>query len=168
LITLSCCVIKGVVGKYILSIKFPLRKNLVFKGRLNTSRRILSSQSFIIPLRTYQSPSIFFLFPSQTSDCEDFQGIQPLDSLSQSIEPLNFHDPFLRWIEHSLESITWHDFLPPSCLHELDFMISDDRIHSLTHVVCVIKLSLFWFMMKHRGRYCETFLRWFHWLFDYT
>ena len=52
LITLSCCVIKGVVGKYVFCIKFPLRKTLKFKARLNTSRRSLSSQFFNLPLRT--------------------------------------------------------------------------------------------------------------------
>jgi hypothetical protein len=40
-IILSCCVIKGVVGKYVFCIKFPLRQTLEFKGRLNTSRRSL-------------------------------------------------------------------------------------------------------------------------------
>jgi len=167
-IILSCCVIKGVVGKYVFYIKFPLRQTLEFKGRLNTSRISLSSQSFSLPLRTYQSPSRFLLFPSETSDCEDFQGSQPSNSLSQSIEPLTFHDPFLRWIEHSPESMTWHDFVPPSHLHELDFMIFDDTIHSLTHVIFVLNLSLFWFMMKNRGRYRQTLLGWFHWLFEYT
>jgi hypothetical protein len=81
-ITLPCCVIKGVVGKYVFCIKFPLRKTLKLKARLNTLRRSISSQSFNLPLRTSQSPSRFFLFPSQTSDCEDFQGSQPSDSLS--------------------------------------------------------------------------------------
>jgi hypothetical protein len=45
---------------------------------------------------------------------------------------------------------------------ELDFTISDDTIHFLTHVIFVLDLSLFWFMMKHRGRYYETLLGWFH------
>jgi hypothetical protein len=165
---LSCYVIKGVVGKHVLCLKFPLRKSLEFKGRLNTSRRSLSSQSFSLPLRICQSSSRSLLVPSQTSDCEDVQGNQPSDSLSQSIEPLIFHDPFLKWIEHFPKGVNWHDFVPPSRLHELDFTISDDTIHFLTHVIFVLDLSLFWFMMKHRGRYYETLLGWFHWLFDYT
>jgi hypothetical protein len=118
--TLPCCVIKGVVEKYVFGIKFPLRQTLKFKARLNTSRRSMSSQYFNLPLRTSQSPSRFLLFPSQTSDCEDFQGSRPSDSLSQSIGPLTFPDPFLRWIEHSPESMTWHDFVPPSRLQELE------------------------------------------------
>jgi hypothetical protein len=135
---------------------------------LNTSRKSMSSQFSNLTLRTSHSPSRFFLFPSQTSNCEKFQGSQPSDSLSQSVRPLTFHNPFLTWIEHSPKSMTWHDFVPPSLLHELYFMISDDIVHSLTHVICVLNLSLLWFMMKHRGRYCETLLAWFHWLFDYT
>ena len=167
---LSRYITKGVAGKYVLSIKFSLRQSLLleFKGRLNTSRRSISSESFNLPLRTSQSPSRFLLFPSQTSDCEDFQGSQPSDSLSQSIGPLTFHDPFLRLIDHSPESMTWHDFVPPFGLHELDLMIFDNILHSLTHVIFVLDLSLFWFMMKHRGMYCETLLGWFHWIFDYT
>jgi hypothetical protein len=167
-ITLPCRFIKGVAEKYVFCIKFPLRQTLKFRARLNTSRRNMLSQSFNLPLRTSQSPSRFFLFPSQTSDCEDFQGSRPSDSLSQSIGPLTFHDPLMRWIKHSPESMTWHDFVPPSCLHELEFMISDDIVHSRTHAIFVLNLSLFWFMMKHRGRYCEILLGWFHWLFDYT
>jgi hypothetical protein len=167
-IILSCCVITGIVGKYVFCIKFPLRQTLEFKGRLNTSRRSLSSQSFSLPLRICQSSSRSLLVPSQTSDCEDVQGRQPSDSLSQSFEPLIFYDPFLRWIEHFPESVTWHNFVPPSCLHQLDFTISDDTIHFITHVIFVLNLSLFWFMMKHRGRYYEKLLGWFHWLFDYT
>jgi hypothetical protein len=112
----------------------------------------MSPQSFNLPLRTSQSPSRFLLFPSQTSDCENLKGSQPSNSLSQSIGPLTFHDPFLKWIEHSPESMTWHDFVPPSHLHELDFIISDDIVHSLTHVIFALNLLLFWFMMKHRSR----------------
>jgi hypothetical protein len=108
------------------------------------------------------------LVPSQTSDCEDAQGSQPSDSLSRSIEPLIFHDPFLKWVEHFPKGVNWRNFVPPSRLHELDFTISDDTIHFLTHVIFVLELSLFWFMMKHRGRYYETLLGWFHWIFDYT
>jgi hypothetical protein len=167
-ITLPCCVIKGVVGKYVFCIKFPLMQTLKFKARLNTSRRNMKPQSFNLRLRTSQSPFRFLLFPSQTIDCENFQGSQPSNSLSQSIGPLTFHDPCMRWIEHSPESMTWHDFVPPSRLHDLDFMISDDIVHSLTHVIFVLNLSLFWFMMNHKARYCHTLLGWFHWLFDYT
>jgi hypothetical protein len=62
-----------------------------------------------------------------------------------------------------------HYFLtPPSRLHELDFMTSDDTIHFLTHVNFVLDLSLFWFMMKHKGMYYEILLGWFHSLFDCT
>jgi hypothetical protein len=35
------------------------------------------------------------------------------------------------------------DFSPPSCLHELDFMISYDITTAITHVLFVLDLSLF-------------------------
>jgi hypothetical protein len=125
-ITLPRYVTKGVVGKHVPCLEFSPGKSLLleFKGRLNTLRRSLLSQSFNLPLRNCQSSSRFLLVPSQTSGCEDVQGSQPSDSLSQSFEPLIFHDPFLRWIEHFPRSVTWHNFVPPSRLHELDFTIS--------------------------------------------
>jgi hypothetical protein len=63
---LSRCVTKGVVGKHALCLKFSLGKSLLleFKGRLNTSRRSLLSQSFSLPLRNCQSSSTFLLVPS--------------------------------------------------------------------------------------------------------
>jgi hypothetical protein len=164
LIILSRYITKGVVGKHVLCLKFWLRQILLleFKGRLNTSRRIFLSQFSSLPLRNFQSSPRFFLVPSQTSDCEDIQGSQPSNSLSQSIEPLIFHDPFLKWIENFSKGVNWHDFFLSTRLHELEFMISNDTIHFLTHVIFVLDLSLFWFMMKHRCKYCETLLGWFH------
>jgi hypothetical protein len=163
-ITLPCCVIEGVVGKFVFCIDFPLRQALEFKGRLNTSRKSFSSQPFNLPLRVCQSSSRSLSIPSRVSDCEDVLGSQFSDPMSQFSEPLTFHDPFLKWIEHFPQKMTWHDFIPPTHLHELDFMVSDDTMHSLTHVIFVLNLSLFWFMVKHKGRDCETLLGWFHWL----
>jgi hypothetical protein len=170
LITLPRYVTKGVVGKHVPCLEFSMGQSLLleFTGRLNTLRISLLSWSFNLPLRNCQSPSRFLLVPSYTLGCEDVQGSQPSDSLSQSFEPLILHDPFLRWIEHFPRSVTWHDFVLPSRLHELEFTISDDAIHFLTHIIFALDLSLFWFMMKHKGRYYEIFLGWFHWLFDYT
>jgi hypothetical protein len=167
---LSFYITKGVVGKHVLCLELSMRKRifLEFKGRYNTSRRSLLSQFFNLALNNCQSPPRFLLVLSQTSNCEDIQGSQPSDSLSQSIEPLIFHDPFLKWIEHFPKGVNWNDFFPPSHLHELDSTISYDTIHFLTHVIFVLDLSFFWFMMKHRGRYYEALLGWFHWLFDYT
>jgi hypothetical protein len=170
LITLPRYVTKGMVWKHVPYPKSSVGQNLLldFRGRLSTSRRSLLSQSSSFPLRNCRSSFRFLLIPSQASSCEDVQGSQHSDSLSRSFEPLTFHDPFLRWIEHFPESMTWHHFVPPTRLHELDLTISNDTIHFLTHVIFVLNLSLLWFMMKHRGRYWETLLGWFHWLFDYT
>jgi hypothetical protein len=95
-ITLPCYVTKHAVGKYVPCLEFSLRKILLLelKGRLNTSRIRLLSQSFILPLRNCQSSSRFLLVPSQTSECEDVQGSQLSEYLSQSFEPFIFHDPF--------------------------------------------------------------------------
>ena len=162
-IALPRYVTKDTVGEHVSCFKFSLGKNfmLEFKGRLNALRSLLS-QSFIFPLRSCQFPSKFLLIPSQTPGSDDVQGSQPSDSLIQPFESLTSHDNFLRWIDHFSGRVTWHDFVPPSRLHELDFMISDDIVHSLTHVIFVLNLSLFWFMMKHRGRYYDILLGWFH------
>jgi hypothetical protein len=74
----------------------------------------------------------------------------------------------LGWIGQGCGDTSWHDFVPPSCLHELDIMISYDIMHALAHDLFVLNLSLFWFMMKHMGRYSNTMLGWFYWLYDYT
>jgi hypothetical protein len=74
----------------------------------------------------------------------------------------------MRWVKHFPKSMTWYNFVPSSHLHELDFTISDDTIHFLTHVIFVIDLSLYFFLMKRRGKYYEIFPGWFHWLFEYT
>jgi hypothetical protein len=88
--------------------------------------------------------------------------------MSQPLEYSPFHDSFERWTKHSCGYVTWHDFFPPSCVHELDFMINYDILHALTHAIFVPDLSLLWFMIKHRGRCYDTMLEWFHWLHDYT
>jgi hypothetical protein len=141
---------------------------LEFKGRLNALRRSLTSQSFNLPLSSCQSSSRFLFIPSQASGSDEIQGSQPSESLSHPYESLSCHNPIQRWIEHSCRNVTWHDFVPPSRLHELDFMIDYDIMHVLAHDLFVLDLFLFWFMMKHRGRCFDTMLGWFYWLYDYT
>jgi hypothetical protein len=96
------------------------------------------------------------------------QASQPSDSLSQPDESLPCHNPIQRWIEHSCATVTWHNLVPPSHLHELDFIISYDTMYALIHVPFVLDLCLFWFMMKHKGRCCDTMLAWLYRLYDYT
>jgi hypothetical protein len=121
-------------------VEFPIWKTIEFKGRLNTPRKGLSSKPFNLPLRICWSSSISFLVLSQISYYEDVLGSQLSDLLIQFSKPLTFHDPFLKWIEHFPQRMTWHDFIPPTCLHELEFMVSDDMIHSLTHAIFVLNL----------------------------
>jgi hypothetical protein len=107
--------------------------------------------------------------PSSLDDEEKTQPTktQCADFLSQCYEPWTFLDPFLKWIEYFPQRWTWQDFMPPTRLHELDFEISNNMIYILTHDIFVLDLSLFWFMMKHKGRYRGTLLDWIHWSFDH-
>jgi hypothetical protein len=136
-VTLPCFSIKGVVGKYLFYVEFPLV--------------------------VCQSSTRSLLIPSLTSEREDALGSRFAGPLSQFSELCISHDPFLKWIEYFPQGCTWQDSIPPTRLHELDFMISDDIIYALTHVIFVLDLSLFWFMMKHKGRYCGTLLDCLHW-----
>jgi hypothetical protein len=157
-ITFSCFSIRGVVGKYIFNVEFPLRKTLDSKGWLGTASLSQLSQFLNFPLIACHSSARSLSIPSLTSECEDILGSQFVGSLSHFFEPCIFHDLFLKWIEYFPQRWTWQDFIPPTRLHELDFEIPDDLIHVLTHVIFVLDLSLFWFMMKHKGRYCGTLL----------
>jgi hypothetical protein len=167
-ITLPCLSIKGVVGKYIFHIELPLRKTLDSKGQLDTASLSQLSQFFNFPLVVCQSSARSLSIPSLTSEREDVLGTQLAGPSSQFSGPYNFHDPFLKWIEYFPRRWTWQDFIPPTHLHKLELEISDDMIYVLTYVIFVLDLSLFWFMMKHKGSYHGTLLDWLHWLFDYT
>ena len=167
-IILLCCVSRGIAGRYVFYFKFPKWKILESKAWLNTTSLSLLSQFFNFPLRIFQSSDTSLSIPSQASKYENVLGSQCADLLSQCSEPWNFHDPFLKWIDYFPQRWTWQDFIPPTCLHELDFVISDDMIYILTHDIFVLDLSLFWFMMKHKGMYHGTLSDWLYWLFDYT
>jgi hypothetical protein len=153
-----------VVWKHVPHPRFPVRKYLIldFRGKLSASRRSLLSQFSSLPFRNGQSSFQFLLIPPRASSCEYVQSSQHSDSSSQSPEPLTFHNPFLIWIEHSPESMYRDHFFPPTHLHELDFEIFNDMIYILTHGIFVLDLSLFWFMMNHKGRYQGTLLDWIH------
>jgi hypothetical protein len=142
-ITLPCFSIKGVVGKYIFNVELPLKKTLDSKGRLDTASLSKLSQFFNFPLVVCQSSPRSLSIPSLTSECEDVLGSQLPGPLSQFSGPCTSHDPFLKWIEYFLRRWTWQDFIPPTRLHELDFMTFDDMIYALTHVIFVLDLSLF-------------------------
>jgi hypothetical protein len=101
-------------------------------------------------------------------ECEEVLGNQSTGPLSPFSEPCTFYDPFLDRIECFSQRWTWQDFIPPTRLHELDSDFSDDMMYILTHDMFVLDVSLFWFMMKHKGRYQGALLDWLHWLFDYT
>jgi hypothetical protein len=162
-ITLPCFSIKGVVGKYLFYVEFPPWKTLEFKGWLGNAS---SSRFFNFPLIICQSSTKILSILSLES--EDVLGNQSTGPLSLFSKPCTFHDPFLDRIEYFSQRWTWQDFIPPTYLHELDFEIPDDVIYVLTHDIFVLDLSLFWFMMKHKGRYQGALLDWLHWLFDYT
>ena len=127
-----------------------------------------SKKFFNFPLIICQSSTKPLSILSLTLEHEDVLGNQSIGHSSRFSEPCIFHDPFLDRIEYFSQRWTWQYFDPPTRLHELDFEIPDDVIYVLTHDFFVLDLSLFWFMMKHKGRYRGTLLDWLHWLFDYT
>jgi hypothetical protein len=163
--TLPCFSIKGVVGNYLFYVEFPPRKTLDFKGQLGYASFIYF---FNFPLMVCQSSANSLLSPSLTLEHEDVLGDQFTGPLSRFSEPCLFHDPFSDRIECFSQRWTWRDFIPPTHLHELDSDFSDDMMYILTHDIFVLDVSLFWFMMKHKGRNQGALLNWLHWLFDYT
>jgi hypothetical protein len=165
IVILPCLSIKGVLGKYIFNVEFPLRKTLNSKGWLGTA---CFSHFFNFPFIVFHSSARYLLIPSLTSEREDVLGNQFAGPLSQLSKPCIFHDPFLKWIECFPQRFTWKDFIPPTRLHEVDSDFFDDMIYIITHDTFVLNLSLFWFMMNQKGRYYGTLLDWLHWLFDYT
>jgi hypothetical protein len=160
---LPCFSIQGVIGKYLFRVEFPPGQTLDFKGWLGNT---ISNQFFNLLLMMCQS-SINFLSILSLAH-ENALGNQFTNPLSCFAEPRMFHDPFLDRIECFSQRWTWHDFIPPTRLHELDSDFSDDMMYILTHDMFVLDVSLFWFMMKHKGRYQGALLDWLHWLFDYT
>jgi hypothetical protein len=164
-ITLPCFSIKGVVGKYLFYVEFPPGQTLDFKGWLGNA---ISNQFFNLPLIICQSSTKLLSILSLTLEHEDVLGNQFTGHFSRFSEPCIFHDPFLDRIECFSQRWTWQDFVPPTRLHELDSDFSDDMMYILTHDIFVLDVSLFWFMMKHKGRYQGALLDWLHWLFDYT
>jgi hypothetical protein len=149
-VTLPCFSIKGVVGKYLFYVEFPPGQTLDSKGWLGNAS---SNHFFNFPLIVCQSSAKPLSILSLTLEREDVLGNQSTGPLSRFSEPCIFHDPFLDRIECFSQRWTWQDFVPPTRLHELDFEIPDDVIYVLTHDIFVLDLSLFWFMMKHKGRY---------------
>jgi hypothetical protein len=162
-ISLPCFSIQGVVGKYLFRVEFPPGQTLDFKGWLGNT---ISNQFFNLLLMICQPSTELLTILSL--ECEEVLGNQSTGPLSPFSEPCTFYDPFLDRIECSSQRWTWRDFIPPTRLHELDSDFSDDMMYILTHDMFVLDVSLFWFMMKHKGRYQGALLDWLHWLFDYS
>jgi hypothetical protein len=155
--------IQGVIGEYLFRVEFPPGQTLDFKGWLGNT---ISNQFFNLLLMIFQpSTKLLSILPLE---CENVLGNQFTCPLSCFAEPSMFYDLFSDRIECFSQRWTWGDFVPPTRLHELEFGTPDDVIYVLTHDVFVLDFSLFWFMMKHKGRYQGALLDWLHWLFDYT
>jgi hypothetical protein len=73
-ITLPRCFIKGIVGKCVFYIEFPLKKTLEYRGWSKTMSSGLSSQCFNLPLRVAQSSVRSLSIPSGDLECEDVLG----------------------------------------------------------------------------------------------
>jgi hypothetical protein len=157
--------IQGVVGKYLFRVEFPPGQTLDFKGWLGNA---IVDKCFNLLLMIRQTSTKPVSILSLTLEREEVLGNQFTGPLSRFAEPYTFHDLFLDRIECFSQRWTWQDFVPPTRLHELDIGIFDDMMYILTHDIFVLNVSLFWFMMKHKGRYQGALLDWLHWLFDYT
>jgi hypothetical protein len=164
-ISSPCFSIQGVVGKYLFRVEFPPRQTLDFKGWLGNA---IVNKCFNLLLMICQTSTKPMSILSLIIEREEVLGNQFAGPLSQFAEPYTFHDPFLDRIEYFSQRWTWQYFVPPTCLHELDIGTFDDMMYILTHDIFVLDVSLFWFMMKHKGRYQGALLDWLHWLFDYT
>jgi hypothetical protein len=164
-ITLPRFSIRGVVGNYLFCVEFPSRKTLDSKGWLGNA---IADQFFNLLLMICQPSTKPLSILSLILEREDVLGNQFTGPLSRFSEPYTFHDPFSDRIEYFSQRWTWQDFVPPTRLHELDSDSFDDMMYILTHDIFVLDVSLFWFMMKHKGRYQGALLDWLHWLFDYT
>jgi hypothetical protein len=164
-ITSPCFSIQGVVGKYLFRVEFLPGQTLDFKGWLGNA---IVDKCFNLLLMICQTSTKPLSILSLTLEREEVLGNQFTGPLSQFAEPYTFHDLFLDRIECFSQRWTWQDFVPPTRLHELDIGIFDDMMYILTHDIFVLDVSLFWFMMKHKGRYQGALLDWLHWLFDYT
>jgi hypothetical protein len=162
-LTLPSFFIRGVVGSYLFCVEFPPGQTLDFKSGLGNA---IADKCFNLLLMIRQTSTK--LSSVLSLECEDVLGNQSTGPLSPSSEPCTFHDPFSDRIECLSQRWTWRHFVPPTRLHELDPDFSDDMIYVLTHDIFVLDFSLFWFMMKHKGRYQGALLDWLHWLFDYT
>jgi hypothetical protein len=164
-ITSPCFSIQGVVGKYLFRVEFPPGQTLDFKGWLGNA---IVDKCFNLLLMICQTSTKPVSILSLTLEREEVLGNQFTGPLSRFAEPFTFHDLFLDRIECFSQRWTWQDFVPPTRLHELDIGTFDDMMYILTHDIFVLDVSLFWFMMKHKGRYQGALLDWLHWLFDYT
>jgi hypothetical protein len=154
---------QGGIGKYLFRVEFPPGQTLDFKGWLGNT---FSNQFFNLLLMICQpSTKLLSILPLESEDVLGNQSTGPLCPFS---EPCTFYDPFLDRIECFPQRWTWQYFDPPTRLHELDSDFSDDMMYILTHDMFVLDILLFWFMMKHKGRYQGALLDWLHWLFDYT
>jgi hypothetical protein len=113
--------------------------------------------------------AIFFRSQSSTSNeflCTDEDGPSS-----------RYSSPIHRWIDHSfgytfrqddrVDGFSFQqDFLPPAHLHKFYSMISYMSIY--THDFYVLDLSLLFHMIKHRGKYLHSLIRWLHWLYNFT
>jgi hypothetical protein len=73
--------------------------------------------------------------------------------------------PLQIWIDQACGySFQWN-FLPPTHLHELHFMI--DYMFIFSHDYYVFHLSLLHHIIKNMGRYLDEMVRrWLHWLYN--
>jgi hypothetical protein len=103
----------------------------------------------------------FLLIPSQYSG--DILVVEDEDQTS----PICC-SPVQGWIDQACEDSSFHDFVPPSHLHELNSMIECGVVFLSGHDHFLLDLSLIWLIIKHKGRHFDKILGWICWLYDFT
>jgi hypothetical protein len=104
------------------------------------SRLNVSSSSFMGNCKVFFR---FLLIPSRSS--RDILVVEDED------QPSPFYcSPVQGWIDQACEDASFHDFVPPSHLHELNSMIECGVVFVSAHDHFVLDLSLMWFIISTR------------------
>jgi hypothetical protein len=83
------------------------------------------------------------MIPSRTSGSDESQDSHSLKPLSQPYEPSSYHNPIQRWVEQACGDTSWHDFFPPSHLHEFDSIFG--YVVVISRLMIILCLMYFFF-----------------------
>jgi hypothetical protein len=146
-----------------------------FHGDLLGKRRCFSTPE-IVPYLLPSSPRDYALFFKSFISSHSSTNSESL-CLDEDEHSSTYSSPLQRIIHHScgftfrrddrVDGFSFQqDFLPPTHLHEFYFMI--DYMYVYAHDYYKLDLSFLFNMIKHKGRYFDEMINWFHWLYDFT